>query len=196
MSSTFSPRKKLNEVAYDAVEIPGTGFVVVGSSYQAVPNASSQLRLIGTNTSLDDIWSKEYYDQDTPLEQAIRSVDRLPNGNLIITGSKVSGNQQDLLIARVNALNGVIQDEATFGGTGGDSGRDIVALDADNILVAGLRVDAGVSEGPWGLVVDGNLNLTDEYTPSTQGLFNGGIPFSENGEEHFCICGNAIELCL
>ena len=192
----FFTQKKLGEIAYDIVEVPGTGFVIAGTSYQTTTPESAMIRLIGTSGPLDQLWSNEYYDASTMLEQSARAIDRLPNGDLVITGAKVEGGQQQLFVGKVNPMNGVLKGAVTYGGSGDDVGRDILVIDQDNILVSGLRVNAGTSEGPWGLVVDQWLALRDDYQPAATGLFNSGIAFEENGSTQFAFAGTSISFAF
>ena len=192
----FFPQKKLGEIAYDIVEIPGTGFVIAGTSYQTAAPESAMIRLIGTNGTLDQLWSNDYFDTNTMLEQSARSIGRMPNGDLVFTGAKVEGGQQQLFVGKVNPMNGVLKGAATYGGSGDDVGRDIQVLDHDNILVSGLRVDAGVSEGPWGLVVDQWLGFRDDFQPAASGLFNSGVAFKEGNVQHFAFAGTAISFAF
>lgn len=192
----FFTQKKLGEIAYDIVEVPGTGFVVAGTSYQTTTPESAMIRLIGTNGSLGQLWSNEYFDAPTVLEQSARAIDRLPNGDLVFTGARVEGGQQQLFIGKVNPMNGVLKGAVTYGGSGEDVGRDIRVIDQDNILVGGLRVNAGTSEGPWGLVVDQWLGLRDDYQPAATGLFNSCITFQENGSTHYAFAGTSISFAF
>ncbi len=192
----FFPQKKLGEIAYDIVEIPGTGFVIAGTSYETATPESSMIRLIATNPTLGQLWSNDYFDTKTMLEQSARSIGRLPNGDLVFTGAKVEGGQQQLFIGKVNPMNGVLKGAASYGGSGDDVGRDLQVIDQDNILVSGLRVNAGVSEGPWGMVVDQWLGLRDDYQPAASGLFNSGVAFKEGNEQHFAFAGTAISFAF
>ncbi|MCF8237571.1 MAG: T9SS type A sorting domain-containing protein [Saprospiraceae bacterium] len=192
----FFTQKKLGEIAYDIVEVPGTGFVIAGTSYQTTSPESSMIRLIGTNGTLGQLWSNDYFDMNTTLEQSARSIGRLPSGDLVFTGAKVEGGQQQLFVGKVNPMNGVLKGAATYGGSGDDVGRDIQVLDQENILISGLRVDAGVSEGPWGLVVDQWLAMRDDYQPAASGLFNSGLGFKEGNKQHFAFAGTAISFAF
>ena len=192
----FFTQKKLGEIAYDIVEIPGTGFVIAGTSYETAAPESAMIRLVATNTTLGQLWSNDYYDTNTILEQSARSIGRLPNGDLVITGAKVEGGQQQLFVGKVNPMNGVLKGAVTYGGSGDDVGRDIQVIDQDNILVSGLRVNAGISEGPWGLILDQWLSLRDDYQPAASGLFNSGVAFKEGNEQHFAFAGTAISFAF
>ena len=188
----FFTQKKLNEIAYDIAELPGGGFVLAGTSYQISVPVSSGVRLIGTNSALTSLWSNEHFDAQTLLEQSARSIGRLPDGDLIIAGTRVVGNGQQLMVAKINPLNGVIKSEANYGGTGDDFARDLQVIDQNKILISGMQATDGFSENPWGLVVNNNLAIRDEFQIPNQGLFNSGVFFEENNEPQFAFAGTLL----
>ncbi len=188
----FFTQKKLNEIAYDIVELPSGGFVLAGTSYQISVPVSSGVRLIGTNSSLTSLWSNEHFDTQTLFEQSARAIGRLPDGDLIIAGTKVVGSGQQLMVAKINSLNGAIKSEANYGGTGDDFARDLQVIDQNKILISGMHATEGFSENPWGLVVNNNLSIRDEFQINNQGLFNSGVFFQENNEPQFAFAGTLL----
>lgn len=180
---------KLNETAYDMVEIPGQGYVIVGGSMQTTPSASAMIRVIGTNASLVQTWKQELHDAPTTKEQVGRSVRRLDHGDLLLVGTRAVGTNQQLYAATLNPTNGAIKKEATFGGSGDDVGRDVFVIDNDNFFIAGMRSQAGFNDNPWGLILDANLGLRSEMQLPQQGFFNSGLSFMDGGKRHFVLAG-------
>lgn len=192
----FFTQKKLNEIAYDIVELPSGGFVLAGTSYQISVPVSSGARLIGTNSSLNALWSNEHFDLQTLKEQSARSISRLPDGDLIIAGAKQDGNDQQLMVAKINPLNGAIKSQGTFGGNGDDFARDLYVIDQNKILVSGMHANTGISENPWGLVIGNNLTIRDEYQINNQGLFSSGVFFMEGGDPQYAFAGTLLTFPL
>jgi hypothetical protein len=191
-SFEFYGLKALQETAYDVVEIPGTGFVVIGSSFQASVPVSSQVRIIGTDASLKSQWTRELFLTNSSKEQAGRAIGRMPNGDLLVAGSKLEGGTTRLFVGRLDPTNGLTKGEAFYGGSGDNFARDLVVTGPNRIVVAGMRSQAGVSENPWGLVLDGNLSILDEYQIPNQGLFNSGISYDANGKTHYVFAGTGL----
>lgn len=191
-SSQFYSQKKINETAYDIVELPAGGFVLAGSSIKLSAPVSSVVRLIGTNADLSEAWSVEHYDVSTNKEQGARAIGRLPDGDLLIAGSRVAGGTQQAFAARINPANGAVLDEASFGGNGDDLGRDLQILGDDDILLCGMWAVFGVAENPWATLLDGDLNQKDAFEVKSQGVFNSCTAFQENGETHFAFAGTLL----
>jgi hypothetical protein len=188
--ATFYNLLKLNETAYDIVEIPGQGYVITGGSMQTSPTTSAMIRIIGTDASLSQIWKQELHDAPTDKEQAGRALRRLPNGDLLLVGSRAVGaNNQQLYAATLNPTNGNIKNEASFGGSGDDLGRDVFVIDSDHLFVTGMRSEAGFNDNPWSLILDANLSIRSEFQLPQQGFFNSGLSFMENGKRHYTMAG-------
>lgn len=193
----FYGLKALQEVAYDIVETPGTGFVLIGSSTQSTVPVSSQLRVIGTDASLKSAWTRELFLTNSAKEQAGRAIGLMPNGDLVVAGSKLEGANTRLFVGRLDAGTGLTKGEAFFGGSGDNFARDLQVLGPNQILVSGMRSQAGSAENPWGLVLDGNLGIADEYLLSAnQGLFNGGMVYQANGKTNYAFAGTTIGFSL
>lgn len=188
----FFGLKTLHEIAYDVVEIPGTGFVFAGKSSQTTAPVTSQMRLVGTNNNLLEIWSQEFFAVSSATEQAARAIGRLPDGDLVIAGSKLEGSQTQLFVGKVNPLNGALKSQATYGGSGDDFARDLQVISQQEILIGGLRSESGFTENPWGLLVNSSLALTHTYPIPNQGLFNSVVAFTDNGKQHYAFAGTAI----
>jgi hypothetical protein len=191
-ASQFYLQKKINEAAYDIVELPGGGFVLAGSSIKLSAPVSSVVRLIGANADLSEAWSVEHYDVSTNKEQGARAIGQLPDGDLLIVGSRVAGGTLQAFAARINATNGAVLDEASFGSNGDDLGRDLQILGDDDILLCGMRAQFGVADNPWALMLNGDLDQKDAFELNSQGVFNSCTAFQENGETHFAFAGTLI----
>lgn len=191
-ASQYYAQKKINETAYDIVELPGGGFVLAGSSIKLTAPVSSVIRLIGANADLSEAWSVEHYDVSTNKEQGARAIGLMPDGDLLIVGSRVAGGTQQAFAARIDAANGAVLDEANYGSNGDDLGRDLQILGDDDILICGMRAQFGVAENPWALLLDGDLDQKDAFELKTQGVFNSCTAFQENGETHFAFAGTLI----
>jgi hypothetical protein len=188
----FYGLKALQETAYDVVEIPGTGFVLVGSSFQGSVPVSSQVRIIGTDGALKSQWTRDLFLTNSSKEQAGRAIGRMPNGDLVVAGSKLEGSNTRLFVGRFDPSSGLTKGEAFYGGSGDNFARDIMVTGPNQIVVAGMQGQAGVSENPWGMVLDGNLSILDEFQIPNQGLFNSGLSYDAGGKTHYVFAGTGL----
>jgi hypothetical protein len=186
----FFPLLKSEEVAYDIVEVPGSGFMIVGGNYDIAGNAS--LRIVMTNNSLVPTWNRGYHDTPTDKEQAFRSVARLSNGDIILSGSRVTaGDNQQMVAAKVNPANGNLIQEATFGGNGDDFARDLFVVDQNRYLLSGMRTE-NFNTTPWAITINQNLEQTGGYALPQTGFLNSGISFVQNSKTHFAVAGTLL----
>lgn len=193
----FYGLQALQEAAYDIVEIPGTGFALVGSSFQSTVPVSSRMRVIGTDAALKSTWTRELFLTNNAKEQAGRAIGRMPNGDLVVAGSKLEGATTRLFVGRLDPTTGLTKGEAFYGGNGDNFARDLQIMGPNQVLVAGLRAQSESIQNPWGLVLDGNLSLADEFLLSgNQGLFNSGVSYQANGKTNYAFAGTAIGFSL
>lgn len=192
VGSQFFGLKALQETAYDVVEYTGGGFLFTGASGQATNPVLSQIRVLYASANLTEIWSQEYFPTNSLKVQAGRAVALLPNGDPVIAGSRLIGNNTQLFVARLNPLNGQIKQQADFGGAGDDFARDLVIVSADTVLVGGLRDQPGISENPWALVLDGLFNVQREYQVPGQGLFTSVLHYKAAGKSNYVFSGTAL----
>jgi hypothetical protein len=186
----FFPLLKSEEVAYDIVEIPGTGFMIVGGNYDIAGNAS--LRIVMTNTNLVPTWNRGYNDTPTEKEQAFRSVARLNNGEVILSGSIVSaGDNQQMVIAKVNPANGNLIQEATFGDNGDDFARDLFVVDQSRYLLSGMRTE-NFNTTPWAITVNQNFQKMGGFALPQTGFFNSGTSYFQNNKTYFAFAGTLL----
>ena len=159
-----------NDRSYDAVETQDGGFLVTGASESndfdiTDPKGSYDFWIVQIDATGNLVWEKSY--GGSGIEEC-NSVVRTSDGNYILAGDTRSTDQDvtnpkgnaDAWLIKINATNGGIIWQKTFGGPEFDSAENITAISENRYLVAATTRsasgDISVSNGKndaWAFII-------------------------------------------
>jgi hypothetical protein len=166
-----------NQEGMDVVSMPDGGYLIAGYTTNSTAN-DADIMVIKTDAFGSKIWSKTYggAKPDFPYHMLPTN-----DGNYFIIGYSQSygGGDVDILLLKIDA-SGNQKWLKTYGGTGNDQGRDIIATADGNYMIVG-------SSNSYGLT-NQNANL---IKIDTAGVVKWNKTYGGNSDDF----GNSVKQC-
>lgn len=195
-----------NDRAYDVVQTPDGGFMMVGNTESddfdiTNPLGSYDYWVVKIDGSGNLLWQKNYGGSGIEIAYSItRSMD----GNYLILGDTRSTDQQvtnprgnaDAWLIKINETGDLLW-QKSYGGSQFDTGRKIIEKPDGNLIVFGASrsndqdVSNNYGQSDFWLVIadsNGNLDFEKNYGGSATDFGNGAV-FTSSG--HIVMAGNS-----
>ena len=147
-----------DDIALDIQELPGGGYIVLGSTYSLA--TSSDVWLLHLDESGNILWQKKY---GTAAQDQGPSLLQTSDGGFILSGefSVASGNF-DMWVMKLTS-SGSVQWQKAYGGMTEDWGNDIQELSTGGYVVAGGTSSQGAGQSDaWIVVLDSTGNIVSQ----------------------------------
>lgn len=157
-----NPYDTINEVAYAAMAAPGGGYYVTGAIKGGISMEGGKIFLMKVAENGDSLWTKNYGSGFG------YSITLTKDGNIAISGSKVSGSNQDVFLLKTDLSGNLLFTNPsikTFGGTGFEYGATMIETSDGGFAITGIT--ESVTNG-----------LQDIYFVKTNAT--GGLTFEKN----------------
>jgi hypothetical protein len=127
-------QSSVDRSARDILETPDGGYIIAGMSETSIPG-DTNIYIIKTDNVGDIMWTKEYGGNNPDYPYNIVAT---PDGGYLLLGYTASygAGDYDTWLVKVNSA-GDFQWDKTYGGTGDDQGKALIATTDGNYMITG-----------------------------------------------------------